>query len=299
VVTFSKLIKRDPKDFPTTSDIKDWDKYRHGTQATAKVQDVEPPFNPTYVPSATDKLAYQSPPTPSQVKLVVKSSNEKDDGKDAIAAKDTKEAPSTPSSPLAFPTALLSSNEDATGTLIIEGDVAEGNLESTENFSHLSLTRALSFMMVAADPPLSSFHRGHQAFSTVKLKMNPYWETGINANASTPLYVREMTVYSDPGKTFAPRDTGSHLSTAPQSTDTGAPATFSSSTSMTTQVPHISHSVLCDPSSHSVVNIFSQDHGESFTERLLRNDFAPDSIRLLRNDIFSQDHGESFTEHLL
>ena len=208
VVTFGKSIKRDPKDFPTISDIKDWDKYRRGTQATAKVQDVEPPFDPTYVPSAADKLAYRSPPTPSQVKLIVKSSNDEDDGKDAIAAKDTKEAPSIPSSLLAFPTALLSSNEDATGALIIEGDVAEGNLESAENFSHLSLTRALSFMMVAVDPPLSSFHRGHQAFSTVKLKTSPYGETGINENACAPLDVREMTVSSDLGKAFAPRDTG-------------------------------------------------------------------------------------------
>ena len=55
VVTFSKSIKRDPKDFPTISDIKDWDKYHRGTQATAKVQDVEPPFDPAYVPSAADK----------------------------------------------------------------------------------------------------------------------------------------------------------------------------------------------------------------------------------------------------
>ena len=91
-------------------------------------------------------------------------------------------------------------------------------------------------MMAAVDPPLSSFHRGHQAFSTVKLKTSPYGETGINENTCAPLDVREMAVPSDFGKAFAPSDIKCHLSTASTSTGTGTPNVFSSSTSMTTQV---------------------------------------------------------------
>jgi hypothetical protein len=56
--------------------------------------------------------------------------------------------------------------------LNIIGNIAEGNLEFMESFSHLSLTRrAPSLMMFAVDPQLQSFHHGHQAFSTVKLKV--------------------------------------------------------------------------------------------------------------------------------
>jgi hypothetical protein len=40
-----------------------------------------------------------------------------------------------------------------------------------ESFSHLSLTRAPSLMIFAVDPQLQSFNHGHQAFSTVKLKV--------------------------------------------------------------------------------------------------------------------------------
>jgi hypothetical protein len=36
------------------SDIKDWDKFHWGIQAIAKVQGVEPPSNPTYIPSTTN-----------------------------------------------------------------------------------------------------------------------------------------------------------------------------------------------------------------------------------------------------
>ncbi len=58
VAAFDKSIKRDPKDFPVILDIKDWDKFCWGMQATLKVQGVEPPFNPTYVPSATDQALF-------------------------------------------------------------------------------------------------------------------------------------------------------------------------------------------------------------------------------------------------
>jgi hypothetical protein len=58
VAAFDKSIKRDPKDFPVISDIKDWDKFRREIQATAKVQGVEPPFDPTYVPTATDQTLF-------------------------------------------------------------------------------------------------------------------------------------------------------------------------------------------------------------------------------------------------
>jgi hypothetical protein len=58
VAAFDKLIKRDPKDFPVILDIKDWDKFCQGIQATAKVQCVEPPFDPSYVPSATNQALF-------------------------------------------------------------------------------------------------------------------------------------------------------------------------------------------------------------------------------------------------
>jgi hypothetical protein len=60
VAVFDKLIKRNPKDFPVISDIEDWNKFRQGMQATAKVQGVESPVDPTYIPSAINQaLFYQ------------------------------------------------------------------------------------------------------------------------------------------------------------------------------------------------------------------------------------------------
>jgi hypothetical protein len=58
VAAFDKSIKHDPKDFPMILDIKDWDKFHRGMQATAKVQGVEPPFNPMYVPSAANQALF-------------------------------------------------------------------------------------------------------------------------------------------------------------------------------------------------------------------------------------------------
>jgi hypothetical protein len=94
-----------------------------------------------------------------------------DIGRDSVTDKDIKEVPSIWTSLLGIPTTLLPSKEDANGVLNIIGDVAEGNLEFMESFSHLSLTRAPSLMMFAVDPQLQSFYHGHQAFSTVKLKV--------------------------------------------------------------------------------------------------------------------------------
>ena len=242
---------------------------------------------------------------------------DKSAGEDAATAKAIKEVPSILSSLLAIPTIVLPSKADANDALYIIGDVAKGNLEFVENLSHFNPKRASSpfSKMFAVDPQLPSFHRGHQAFSTVKLKKCPYVKTGINVNACTQRDVREMDVSSDFGKALAPRDIGCHLSVASKSTDTGAPYVVSSSTSMTTQVfdirrRHVSrapvvtslhgetlqgcyrhstsfiaiapnvHSVLYDPLSHSVTTIPSQNHGESFTERRLRNHtaFAADTI---------------------
>jgi hypothetical protein len=39
-------------------DIKDWDRFHWGMQATAKVQGVEPPFDPVYVPSTADQALF-------------------------------------------------------------------------------------------------------------------------------------------------------------------------------------------------------------------------------------------------
>jgi hypothetical protein len=72
---------------------------------------------------------------------------------------------------LEIPTTVLPSKEDANGVLNIIGNIAKGSLEFMESFSHLSPTRAPSLMMFAVDPQLQSFHHGHQAFSTVKLKV--------------------------------------------------------------------------------------------------------------------------------
>jgi hypothetical protein len=117
-----------------------------------------------------------------------------------------------------------------------------------------------------------------------------------------------MAAYADSGKAIAPKGIECHMSTTSKSMDTGKPYLFSSGTSLTIQVfddldihprevpqapvvtpqgcyryspssiivPHNVSSILCDPSSHSVIPIPSQDHGESFTECRLQNhtDFA-------------------------
>jgi hypothetical protein len=121
------------------------------------------------------------PPTPSCGESIVESKEDvepkesvrldKDIGKDSITDKDIKEVPSISTSLLEIPTTVLPSKEDANGVLNIIGDVAEGNLEFMESFSHLSPTRAPCLMMFDVDPQLQSFHHGHQAFSTVKLKV--------------------------------------------------------------------------------------------------------------------------------
>jgi hypothetical protein len=92
---------------------------------------------------------------------------DKDIGKDSITDKDIKEVTSL----LENPTTVLPSKENANRVLNIIGNIAEGNLEFRESFSHLRLTRALSLMMFAVDPQLQSFCHGHHGFSTVKLKV--------------------------------------------------------------------------------------------------------------------------------
>jgi hypothetical protein len=101
---------------------------------------------------------------------------DKDVGKDSITDKDIKEVPSISTSLLEIPTTVLPSKEYANGVLNIIGNIAEGNVEFVKSFSHLSLMRAPSLMMFAVDPQLQSFHHGHQAFSTVKLKVYTYGE---------------------------------------------------------------------------------------------------------------------------
>jgi hypothetical protein len=91
-------------------------------------------------------------------------------GDDAITAKGIKEIPSISSRLLAIPTTVIPSEGDTNGVLNIIGNAAQGNFESAENFCHPSLMSVLSSMMFAVDPQLSSFHRGHQAVSTMKLK---------------------------------------------------------------------------------------------------------------------------------
>jgi hypothetical protein len=139
---------------------------------------IDPPFPPWVPPS---NLASCLPPTPSCSESIVESKEyvepkesirlDKDVIKDSITDKDIKEVPSISTSLLEIPTTVLPSKEDANGVLSIIGDVAEGNLEFMESFSHLSPMRAPSLMMFAVDPQLQSFHHGHQAFSTVKLKV--------------------------------------------------------------------------------------------------------------------------------
>jgi hypothetical protein len=103
------------------------------------------------------------PPIPSCGELIVKSKEDvepresirlnKDIGKDSITDKDIKEVPSISTSLLEIPTTVLPNKEDANGVLKnIIGNIAEGNLEFMESFSHLSLTRASSLMMFAVDP---------------------------------------------------------------------------------------------------------------------------------------------------
>ena len=138
---------------------------------------IDPPFPPWVPPS---NLASQLPPIPSCGESIVKSKEDvepkesiglnKDIGKDLITDKDIKEVPSISTILLEIPTTVLLSKEDANGVLNIIGNVAEGNLEFMDSFSHLCLTRALS-LMFAVDPQLQSFHHGQQAFSTVKLKV--------------------------------------------------------------------------------------------------------------------------------
>jgi hypothetical protein len=78
-----------------------------------------------------------------------------------ITDKDIKEVLSISTSLLEIPTTVLPSKEDANGVLNIIGNVAEGNLEFMESFSHLSPMRASSLMMFAVDPQL----QGHFAKS--------------------------------------------------------------------------------------------------------------------------------------
>jgi hypothetical protein len=157
-------------------------------------------------------------------------------------------------------------------------------------------------MMFAVDPPLSPFHHGHQAFSTMKLKACPHGEPGTDMNSRPSLNVINMPAYADSGTAISPKGIECHISTASKSMDTGKPHLFSFSTSLTIQVfddldirprevpqapvvtpqgcsiivPHNVSSIFCDPSSHSVIPIPSHDHGESFTECRLQNhtDFA-------------------------
>jgi hypothetical protein len=83
-----------------------------------------------------------------------------------------------------IPTTFLPSKEDANGVFNIIGNIAEGNLEFMDSFSHPSLMRAPSLMMFAVDPQLQSFHHWHQAFSTVKLKV--YTDGKISMVLSDP-----------------------------------------------------------------------------------------------------------------
>jgi hypothetical protein len=249
--------------------------------------------------SSTDLVAlFTKSIVESKEKVAPKGIVDKDiGGDDAITAKGIKEIPSISSRLLAIPTTVLPSEGDTNGVLNIIGDAAQGNFESAENFRHPSLTSVLSSMMFAVNPPLSSFHHGHQAFSTMKLKACPHGEPGTNMNSRPSLNVRNMPAYADSGKAISPKGIECHISAASKSMDTGKPHLFSFSTSLTIQVfddldihprevpqapvvtpqgcsitvPHNVSSIFCDPSSHSVIPIPSQDHGESFTECRLQN----------------------------
>jgi hypothetical protein len=254
--------------------------------------------------SSTDLVAlFRKSIVESKEKVAPKGIVDKDIGGDnAITAKGIKEIPSISSRLLAIPTTVLPSEGDTNGVLNIIGNAAQGNFESAENFHHPSPMSVLSSMMFAVNPPLSSFHHGHQAFSAVKLKACPHGEPGTNMNSCPSLKVRNMPAYADSGKAIAPKGLECHMSTASKSMDTGKPYLFSFGTSLTIQVfddlnihprevpqapvvtpqgcsivvPQNVSSIFCDPSSHSVIPIPSQDHGESFTECRLQNhtDFA-------------------------
>jgi hypothetical protein len=165
---------------------------------------------------------------PLFTKLIVESKEEvapkgivdKDIGSDnAITAKGIKEIPSISSKLLAIPTTVLPSEGNTYGVLNIIGDAAQGNFESAENFCHPSPTSILSLMMFAVDLPLSSFHHGHQTFSTMKLKACPHGEPGTNMNSCPTLNVRNMPAYADSGKAIAPKGIECHMSTASKSMD--------------------------------------------------------------------------------
>jgi hypothetical protein len=121
---------------------------------------IDPPFPPWVPPS---NLASQLPPTPSCGESIVKSKEDvepkesigldKDIGRDSVTDKDIKEVPSISTSLLEIPTTVLPNKEDANGILNIIGDIAEGNLEFMESFSHLSLMRAPSLMMFYCGSP--------------------------------------------------------------------------------------------------------------------------------------------------
>jgi hypothetical protein len=255
--------------------------------------------------SSTDLVAlFMKLIVESKEKVAPKGIVDKDIGSDdAITAKGIKEIPSISSRLLAIPTIVLPSEGDTYGVLNIIGDAAQGNFESAENFRHPSLTSVLSSMMFAVDPPLSSFHRGHQAFSTVKLKACPHGEPRTNMNSRPTLNVRNIPAYADSGKAITPKGIECHMSTASKSMDTGKPYLFSSSTSLTTQVfndldmhpcevpqapvvtpqgcyryspsstivPHNVSSILCDPSSHFVIPIPSGSWGEFYGMSLTKS----------------------------
>jgi hypothetical protein len=94
------------------------------------------------------------PPTPSCSESIVESKEDvepkesirldKDISKGLITDKDIKEVPSISTSLLKIPTTVLPSKEDTNGVLNIIGDIAEGNLEFMESFSHLIPMRAPS-----------------------------------------------------------------------------------------------------------------------------------------------------------
>jgi hypothetical protein len=270
-------------------------------QVTSKLLSTAPNLNA----SSTDPDAlFTKLIVESKEKVAPKGIIDKDiRGDDAITAKGIKEIPSIFSRLLVITITVLPSEGDTNGVLNIIGDAAQGNLECAENFRHPSLTKVLSSMMFAVDPPLSSFHHGHQAFSTVKLKACPHGEPGTNMNSRPSLNVRNMAACADSGKAIAPKGIKCHMSTASKSMDTGKPYLFSSGTRLNIQVfddldmhprevpqapvvttqgcyryspssiivPHNVSSILCDPSSHSVIPIPSQEHGESFTECRLQN----------------------------
>jgi hypothetical protein len=157
--------------------------------------------------SSTDPVAlFTKLIVESKEKVAPKGIINKDIGSDdAITAKGIKEIPSISSRLLAIPNTVLPSEGDTNGVLNIIGDAAQGSLESAENFHHPSPTRVLSSMMIAVNPPMLSFHRGHQAFFTVKLKACPHGEPGTYMISRPSLNVRNMATYADSGKAISPK----------------------------------------------------------------------------------------------